>query len=237
MKIFRILKIVGHCQHPLLGKECGVTPAVNLEPPLTRWHDWKVNKYAGSHPQGQSLLRYQPLQRKVSRQCCQIQREQGAQNGTKKSPNRAQCQIHRAQKRAQENISWIYIGKTTTTTTTTTTKTTTTTTQQQQLRSLFFHSFGWGIYLFESKCLKEHIFICLNRQTKRFRQMHKIPFALKFSYKLKVLKYSLQVITFLTGLAEIKQQNLTQFIFLQDIFMDRYNDKEFLYVRYKLLAS
>ncbi len=67
--------------------------------------------------------------------------------------------------------------------------------------------------------------------------MHKIPFALKFSYKLKVLKYSLQVITFLTGLAEIKQQNLTQFIFLQDIFMDRYNDKEFLYVRYKLLAS
>ncbi len=36
------------------------TPAVNLEPPLTRWHDWKeVNKYGGSHPRGQSLLRYE----------------------------------------------------------------------------------------------------------------------------------------------------------------------------------
>ncbi len=38
------------------------TPAVNLEPSLTRWHDWKeVNKYRGSHPQGQSLLKYQPV--------------------------------------------------------------------------------------------------------------------------------------------------------------------------------
>ncbi len=31
------------------------TPAVKLEPPLTRWHDWKeVNKYGGSRPRGQS---------------------------------------------------------------------------------------------------------------------------------------------------------------------------------------
>ncbi len=37
------------------------TPAVNLEPPLTRWRDWKVNKYGGSRPRGQSLLRYQPV--------------------------------------------------------------------------------------------------------------------------------------------------------------------------------
>ncbi len=32
-----------------------------LEPPLTRWCDQnEVNKYGGSHPRGQSLLRYQP---------------------------------------------------------------------------------------------------------------------------------------------------------------------------------
>ena len=31
------------------------TPAVNLEPPLTRWRDWnEVNKYGGSRPWGQS---------------------------------------------------------------------------------------------------------------------------------------------------------------------------------------
>ncbi len=38
------------------------TPAVKLEPPLTRWCDWnEVNKYGGSRPWGQSLLRYQPV--------------------------------------------------------------------------------------------------------------------------------------------------------------------------------
>ncbi len=37
------------------------TPAVNLEPLLTRWRDWKVNKYGGFRPQGQFLLRYQPV--------------------------------------------------------------------------------------------------------------------------------------------------------------------------------
>ncbi len=63
LKIFRILKIVRHCQHPLPGEECGVTyqPQM-LEPLLTRWCDWnKVNKYGGSCPRGQSLLRYQPV--------------------------------------------------------------------------------------------------------------------------------------------------------------------------------
>ena len=63
IKIFRILKIVCWCQYPLVGEECGVTQQSQmLEPPLTRWHDWnEVNKYGGSHPQGQSLLRYQPV--------------------------------------------------------------------------------------------------------------------------------------------------------------------------------
>ncbi len=42
------------------GVWCDI-PAVNLEPLLTRWHDWKVNKYRGSRPWGQSLLRYQPV--------------------------------------------------------------------------------------------------------------------------------------------------------------------------------
>ncbi len=33
-----------------------------LEPPLSGWHDWnEVNKYGGSCPWGQSLLRYQPV--------------------------------------------------------------------------------------------------------------------------------------------------------------------------------
>ncbi len=43
------------------GVWCDI-PAMNLELPLTRWHDWKeVNKYGGSRPRGQSLLRYQPV--------------------------------------------------------------------------------------------------------------------------------------------------------------------------------
>ncbi len=37
------------------------TPAVNLEPPLVRWHHCVLNKRGDSHPRGQSLLRYQPV--------------------------------------------------------------------------------------------------------------------------------------------------------------------------------
>ncbi len=56
-----MLKIVTCCQHPLPGQECGVTHQPQmLEPPLTRWHDWnEVNKYSGSRPRGQALLRYE----------------------------------------------------------------------------------------------------------------------------------------------------------------------------------
>ncbi len=63
IKIFRILKIVYRGQCPLVREVCGVTHQLQmLELPLTRWHDWKeVNKYGGSCPRGQSLLRYQPV--------------------------------------------------------------------------------------------------------------------------------------------------------------------------------
>ncbi len=37
------------------------TPAVNLEPPLVRWHHCVLNKWGDSRPRGQSLLRYQPV--------------------------------------------------------------------------------------------------------------------------------------------------------------------------------
>ncbi len=37
------------------------TLAVNLEPLLVRWHHCVLNKYRGSCPRGQSLLRYQPV--------------------------------------------------------------------------------------------------------------------------------------------------------------------------------
>ncbi len=45
------------------GEECGVTHQPQMwELPLTRWHDWtEHNKYGGSRPRGQSLLRYQPV--------------------------------------------------------------------------------------------------------------------------------------------------------------------------------
>ncbi len=91
--------------------------------------------------------------------------------------------------------------------------------------------------MFESKCLKEHIYIYLKKQIKRFKEMYEIPFVLKFSHKLKVLKYSLQATLFLTSQAKIKQQNQTKFLFFQDVFMDGHNDKEFLYIRCKLSVS
>ncbi len=63
VKLFRILKIICGGQCPLVEEECGVTHQPQmLEPPLTRWYDWnEVNKYRGSRPGGQSLLRYQPV--------------------------------------------------------------------------------------------------------------------------------------------------------------------------------
>ncbi len=52
VKIFRILKFVCWCQHPIVGEECGVTHQPQMsEPPLTRWCDWnEVNREVSMQP-------------------------------------------------------------------------------------------------------------------------------------------------------------------------------------------
>ncbi len=60
-KIYISVKIVADNQHPLAGEECGDTPDPN-----TCWNHHLLDgmivhkkKNGGSHPRGQSLLRYQ----------------------------------------------------------------------------------------------------------------------------------------------------------------------------------
>ncbi len=60
-KYSEYLKLAVEASTPWWGGVWCDIPAVNLEPLLSRWHHCVHNKYGGSRPRGQSLLRYQPV--------------------------------------------------------------------------------------------------------------------------------------------------------------------------------